>query len=179
MKDKMLTPAIIGGIVIAGGSSIPILNFLNCFCCAWVVLGGLVASYMYIRESPLRVTLGDGALLGACAALAGSLFGTLLSIPFKMLMPGKTAMVRERLESVNMPEEVRSFVLKLVASGGLSVIGLVLQFITWLIIGLIFATLGGIIGVAIFEKRKNGGVLPPPPPPLIPPVPPVVPPPGM
>jgi hypothetical protein len=175
----MLTPAVVGGIVIAGGSSIPFLNFLNCFCCAWVVLGGMVASYMYIRESPQRVTLGDGAILGAYAALAGSLFGTLLSIPFKLMMPGKASMIRDRLESVNMPEEVRSFVLKMIASGGLSVIGLIFQFFAWLIIGLIFATLGGIIGAAAFEKRKNGGTLPPPPQPPFPPVPPVVPPPGL
>ncbi|HEY3131978.1 MAG TPA: hypothetical protein VGL91_21155 [Acidobacteriota bacterium] len=181
MKDKMMTPALIGGIILAGGSTIPVVNFLNCLCCAWLVMGGAAASYLYIKDSPVKVTTGDGAILGALAGVAGSVLNTLLSIPVKMLLPANTERLREMLDRPEIPEGLRSILASAVGRGTFSIVALFFGFVFMLILSLIFATLGGIIGVAIFEKRKNGAVVVPPPPmppspPMPPPTPPAAPP---
>ncbi|HEV8130974.1 MAG TPA: hypothetical protein VGQ81_06965 [Acidobacteriota bacterium] len=176
MKDKMMTPAIIGGIVLAGGSVLPIIKALNCLCCAWLVAGGATAAYLYIRESPQKVTTGDGAILGALAGVTGSLFHTVLAIPFRMILPARNLeSVRAALDRPEIPEGVRDLITSMMGSRGFSIIGMFVGFFAMLVFALIFSTLGGIIGVAIFEKRKNGQVIPPPPPP----VPPIGPPPAL
>ncbi len=176
MKDKMMTPAVIGGIILAGGSTIPILNFLNCLCCAWLVIGGAAASYLYIKDSPVKVTTGNGAALGALAGVVGSVLHALLSIPVKMLLPATNVeRLREVLDKPEIPEGVRDILLSALGRGAFSIVAVFIGFFFMLIFSLIFATLGGIIGVAIFEKRKNGGMVVPPPP-VPPPTPPAVPP---
>lgn len=177
MKDKMMTPALIGGLVLACGSAIPILGCFNCLCCSWLVLGGGVAAYLYIKESPEKVTMGDGAVLGAATGVAGAVIETLLSIPIKLLMRGAGIFGAERmralLENLGIPEETRSLI-ESKMSAGMSVINFISHFLIMLVLCLIFATLGGIVGVAIFEKRKNGDVIfPPSPPPIPPPTPPL------
>lgn len=171
MKDKMMTPIIIGGIILAGGSTIPILNLLNCLCCAWLVIGGAAASYLYIKDSPVKVTTGDGAKLGALAGVVGSVLHSLLSIPVKMLIPAtNVARLREVLDKPGIPDWLREVLLSALGRGAFSIVAVFIGFFFMLIFSLIFATLGGIIGVGIFEKRKNGGmVVPPPAPPPTPP----------
>ncbi|MBI4457022.1 MAG: hypothetical protein HY644_14155 [Acidobacteria bacterium] len=169
MKNSMLIPALIGGLILASGSAIPVLKLLNCFCCAWLVLGGTAAAYLYVKDASQKISLGEGALLGALTGMIGSVLHALLSVPFRMFMTaGIIEQVQEALDRPEIPEEARDFVLSILGSGGFSIIGLMLGFLFMLVFALIFATAGGIIGVAIFEKRKNGDVIVPPPP-MIPP----------
>lgn len=77
-NQKILMAGTIGGIVTAALNSIPILNFINCFCCIGIMLGGAVSLYYYDRSflmneyiSPaLAVTLGiTSGLIAAFASL--------------------------------------------------------------------------------------------------------------
>ena len=64
MNDKM-KPALIGGVALGLLSAIPFINILNACCCAWAVVGGALATYLYIKNSVTPVRPGDGAVPGA------------------------------------------------------------------------------------------------------------------
>jgi uncharacterized membrane protein YeaQ/YmgE (transglycosylase-associated protein family) len=168
-KPSKLLPAIIGGLIVGfctiGSSFIP---FANLCCCIWSIIGGAVAAYILIKRSPtLRVSNGEGALTGLLAGVVGSLIFLVVSVPLILKSWGTlTAEMIARGEAMNDPasqESIKRMVEFMQNNAVLSAI------LIWLICALLFmgfATLGGIIGVALFEKRK-GEPYPPqwPPPP--------------
>ena len=149
MNNK-LKPAILGGLVVgilsAIGSLIP---FVGSFCCCLFSLaGGALAAFLYIKSSPTPVPIGDGAIVGGMAGVVGGIIYFIIALPIALLW-GAAAMAESFNRSgVQMP--LTGPVLMVVAS-----------FIGAIILALL-STLGGVIGVAIFEKRKNGAAPPPP-----------------
>ena len=108
-----------------------------------------MAAYLYISSSPTPVSTGDGAMVGGLAGVVGGIIYLILGLPIAILF-GMAAMQ----DSLN-----RSGV-QLPFSGTLLMI---VAGIVGAIILALLATLGGVIGVAIFEKRKGDGLAPPPP----------------
>src|SRR5437588_622051 len=51
MNDKM-KPALIGGVILGILSAIPFVNIPNICCCAWAIVGGIIAANIYIKNSP-------------------------------------------------------------------------------------------------------------------------------
>jgi hypothetical protein len=159
MNNK-LKPAIIGGVVLGILSVIPFVNWANICCCLWAILGGALASYLYIKNSPVRATPGDGAILGALAGLVGAVISVIIGIPLSILMSGVMIGIVVRLmESINpsQSEMIRTQIMAGQTVARAIVNGLILA-----VLLVVFSTLGGLIGVPIFEKRKRD-VMPPPP----------------
>ena len=159
MNNK-LKPAIIGGVVLGLLSVIPFVNWANICCCLWAILGGALASYLYIKNSAVPATPGDGAILGAIAGLVGAVISVVIGIPVSILMSGVMMGIVVRLmESVNpsQAEMMRSQI-----EAGQSVAGAIVNGLILAVLLVIFSTLGGLIGIPIFEKRKRD-VMPPPP----------------
>ncbi len=159
MNNK-LKPAIIGGVVLGLLSVIPFVNWANLCCCLWALLGGALASYLYIKNSPVPATPGDGAILGAMAGLVGAVISVVIGIPVSILTSGLMIGILVRLmESVNpsQAEMMRSQI-----EAGQSVAGAIVNGLILAVLLVIFSTLGGLIGIPIFEKRKRN-VMPPPP----------------
>ena len=140
-----LKPALLGGLVAGILSVIP---FVSTCCCLWAILGGLLASFLYIKSSAAPVTPGGGAGIGAMAGAVGALIFFIIGLPINLFFG--TAQMEEAFRRSGM--EVPLSGIALVLLSALMVAVLIL----------IFATLGGILGVPIFEKRKGA---PPPPPP--------------
>lgn len=160
MNDK-LKPAMIGGVVIGLLSIIPIVNLGNVCCCLWAILGGLLATYLYVKNSPVPASAGDGAILGAIAGAVGAVIIVILGIPISIIAGGITRELLIRLmESVN-PSQAEMVRAQMVA--GESIAGAIVNGIILAVCVVIFSTLGGLIGVPIFEKRKRDTVMPPPP----------------
>lgn len=169
MNNK-LRPALIGGVVIGLLSGIPYVNLGNIICCMWIVGGGVLASYLYIKKSPQPVNIGEGALLGAMAGVIGTVVTLIVGIPLTILTgypeqrmlvdfmerfdPQQAEVYRQRIEEV-MSQPLTTQVFSSVFSIG--------TFIA-LAITVLFALIGGLLAVPLFEKRKNGGGTPPPPP---------------
>jgi hypothetical protein len=173
-KPKKLVPALVGGVILAALSSIPFVSLANAACCSWAIVGGGVAAYMLVKRSPLRrVTSGDGALTGLLAGLIGSLALLLINIPLLMhSRPQIIAAMKQAAEQQKDPQ-AQETINRMIAFAQDN--GMLAALVIWLVFTLIavgMATLGGIIGVAIFEKRKGDQ----PPPPAYPP--PDYPPPG-
>jgi len=161
MENKW-KPAIIGGILLGVLSSLPLLN---CGCCAWIIGGGFLAAYLYVKESPLVVTLGQGAILGLLAGVIGTVVMTLFTIPMMLLSPEGTAGIAEQIQQVmdqipGFPEESRKSMAELASQEDFLQIVLITSIFAQLVFNCLFAMLGGALGVAIFEKRKTGDASP-------------------
>jgi len=143
MNNK-LKPALLGGLIVGVLSAIPFINYC---CCIWSIGGGALAAFLYIKDSPTPVKTGDGAMVGGLAGVVGAVIYLVLGLPIAIFF-GMAAMEQRLYQSgVHLPF---SGVLLMVVSG---IVGAVIL--------ALLATLGGVIGVAIFEKRKDA--TPPPP----------------
>jgi len=164
-QNPMLKPALIGGVLLGILSAVPPVNLLNCACCAWVIGGGMLAANLYIKNSPAVVTLGTGCLLGMFTGAIGAVVSTLFSIPIQILMSkvlaGYAEEMRQRLGSLpSLPSAWRDFISSMPITGSLNILSVMLNGFFSLIVYSLMAMLGGMLGVAIFEKRKAE---PPPP----------------
>lgn len=145
MNNK-LKPALLGGLIVGVLSAIPFINYC---CCIWSIGGGALAAFLYIKSSPVPVKTGDGAMIGGLAGVVGGIIYLILGLPIAVFF-GMAAMEDQLTRTgVHLPF---SGVLLMIVAG-----------IVGAIILALLATLGGVIGVAIFEKRKGNGSVPPPP----------------
>jgi hypothetical protein len=179
MPSKNLQPALIGGLFIGVLSALPIIGALNLCCCAWVIGGGVVTAYLMQNASLVAITVGDGALGGLIAGIIGAVVRSVLYIPIFLIMgPLQGRIMQHVFENArDMPEGLRVFMQRSMFGGAGLAIAFVSRFMMWLVIGALFATIGGMIGAAIFGRGKPTVVAAPPPPPPPVPVPPPVPPP--
>jgi hypothetical protein len=187
-QEAMLKPALISGVLLGIASAFPILNFVNCFCCAWVIGAGILAAHLYVKNSTQAVTLGSGVAVGMLTGIIGAIVYTLFLIPIQMLMKasgsGMMEQVQKAMEQVgNIPPETRALVQSIFARGsGAGILLIILEGLFCIVIFGLVGMLGGALGVALFEKRKPGQAVNPPAsteppnPPYEPPAPPPPPP---
>jgi hypothetical protein len=83
-NQKIMAAGFVGGLVAAALNSIPFLNFINCFCCAGIMLGGAVALVYYDRSFTNReyLTPATAVTLGITAGL----FGAFISLGFDYII---------------------------------------------------------------------------------------------
>jgi hypothetical protein len=161
MNNK-LKPALIGGVAIGILSVIPFISAANLCCCLWAILGGMLATQLYVKSSPTPVKAGDGAVLGALAGLVGGVIAFVLGVPIAYLM-GPT--MRNLMVSLieNMDRQQAEMMRRQFEASGDAIAPLIFQVLITSVLLFLFAIIGGLLGVAIFEKRKGGA---PPPPPI-------------
>ena len=158
MNNK-LKPAIIGGVVLGVLSVIPFVNWVNVCCCLWAILGGLLAAHLYVKGSPTPTSTGDGAIVGALAGVVGGIIAIFIGIPISYLMSGvMSGLISGMLEGVN-PAQAELMRGQIEAQ---TIVAHIVNGIILAVLLIIFSTIGGLIGISIFEKRK-GNVSPPPP----------------
>jgi len=156
-KPSKLQPALLGGLVLGLGSVIPGISYGNLCCCGWGIVGGVVAAYLLIRRSPvLPVTKGDGATAGAFAGIVGALIYLVIGVPFTLLQWNSLITQMEQ-RADNLPDaQSRGIMTQIVAT--MQSHPVLITLAIWLIfaiVGISVAALGGLIGVAMFEKRKG------------------------
>ena len=146
----MLQPALIGGLVTGVLSALPFIGAFNACCCLWVVAGGVMAAYLLQDRDPNPIQLGDGAIVGLMAGVIGAFVYLILSIPITLMMaPMMRAFTDRMLDNSELPPEFR----EMLASGMGTAAGIILSFFAYLVAGLIFSTLGGVLGAVIFRKK--------------------------
>jgi len=165
MPASKLQPALLGGLFIGVLSALPIISAGNCFCCMWVIGGGVVAAYLLQQNQAAPISSADGAITGLLAGLIGAVVSLVINIPMSLIFGPMQAAWMERLSSSagDVPPELRSVIESMQQSGGFSILGLLLGFVFMLFAGVIFGALGGLLGALFF--KKDG---PPPPTPPIP-----------
>jgi hypothetical protein len=161
MNDK-LKPALIGGVIVGILSAIPLVNYC---CCIWALVGGLIAANIYIKASPNPVTPADGAIVGAIAGVIGVVLIVVIGIPLQLILgTAVMSMMSGAMQNAD-PAQAAQFNEALAASGGVTVFNAIKGALLSSVVAVIFSAVGGLLGVAIFEKRKGGPGVPPPPPP--------------
>jgi hypothetical protein len=159
MNDK-LKPAIIGGLILGILSALPAVN--TC-CCIWALVGGLIAANLYIKSSPNPVTPADGAIVGAIAGAVGVVLIFVIGIPLQLIFG--TAMMSMMQGIVQNADPSQAAQMRdMMAAQGLGIGRAIMNALMAGVIAVIFSAVGGLIGVALFEKRKGGPGMPPPPP---------------
>ena len=165
MQPSKIQPAVIGGVVLGLLSAIPFVNLGNCLCCLWVVGGGALAANFYIKKAPEPVSVGEGALVGLLAGLIGTVIVLFVGLPLALLTgPLMQNMIVKLYEQAS-PELARAMETELAKQAGLSMGEKFLQMLPFQLLSLVItvamATVGGVIGVSLFEKRKGQMGLPP------------------
>jgi hypothetical protein len=152
--NAMLRPALWGALVIGVLSGLPLVAAGNCCCCAWIVSGGMLAAYLLQNGTPAPITMGDGALVGLMAGLMGAFVNLVVSVPMNLVMgPVQQQLLQRLLQSQpDMPENVRQ-IFDNMGGSAVSVIGVAIGFVTMLILGAVFASLGGLLGAFFFKKK--------------------------
>jgi hypothetical protein len=162
-KPSIFLPSLYGGIVIATISNVPGLNFLNCFCCAGVIFGGLAAVFFYSKEltpemPPLKAS--DGVLLGALAGVVAAFLSLLLHLVIFSLF-GNIAeqilyqLIHAILEAAEAPPDVAQLLedkFQEALEQGLTPLVLFLSLIRDLFLFTLFGLLGGLLGYTFFKK---------------------------
>jgi hypothetical protein len=181
-EGHMLKPALIGGVLLGILSTLPYISYFNCICCAWVILGAVVAARLYVKDASVPVTLGSGVAIGLLTGAIGTVVSALFSIPLLLLASrggsGLMEQMKQALEQVpNVPPETRQAIESLFSQGNIASIFYIAGFFLLLLVNCLVAMIGGAIGVAIFERRPRGAAapgmtqyqppsdVPPPPPP--------------
>ena len=149
MNNK-LKPALLGGLVVGFLSAIhSLIPVVSLCCCIWSIAGGVLAAFLYIKSSSVPVKLGDGAIVGALAGVVGGIIYIVIYLPFALFWGMAT--MQEQLDRSGMQIPFSGSVLVIIGS----IVGAIAL--------IVLSTLGGVLGTAIFEKRKGDGLAPPPP----------------
>ena len=173
MTQSQLQAVAFGGLFIGVLTALPVVSMGNCVCCLWIVGGGMLTAWLLQRDRAEPLALGEGAVNGLLAGVAGSVVYVAVAIPIGIVTaPFQRRMMEFTMEFVtnsggDMPPEVREMLEGVGSEGMLA--GVAINFVLYLILGVIFATLGGMLGALIF--RPSSPPLPPGSPPPPPPVP--------
>jgi len=158
-QPSKMVPALIGGAVMGLISATPFLNFINCLCCAGIILGGFLAVFFYKDQltpqmPPLQAS--DGLALGALAGVFGFIIATLISaIIYVALGPVATEatinLMIQIFESagLDIPPEVYDEMRESAQESPINPFGLVISLVTSVVFGIV----GGLIGAAIFKPK--------------------------
>lgn len=172
---SMIKAALISGVAFGIAGAIPVINWLNCACCALIIGCGFLAAFLYskdCRAAAVPFRAGGGATVGLVAGLVygvvSGILGGLISAAFGM---GDWQEVIEQIQASGadidpaVVDQVTSF---MESSGGVMMFLIGLFFA--LLFGAIFGTIGGLIGGSVFkvDVQPAGGFdqAPPPPPPV-------------
>lgn len=157
-KPDKFMPSLYGGLLIATLWAVPGLNFINCFCCAGVMLGGFLSVILYERElTPEmdRLTLNDCIRIGITAGIISSVAAVLIQAMVEMAFGNVAIEVMMRIvskmhvefppEFADMIEEAKNAKPNLVAS--------FLAIFVYIVPNTLFSVLGALIGWNIFKPK--------------------------
>ncbi len=153
MSHALLQPVLFGGLFMGVLSALPIISLGNC-CCLWVMGGGVVTAYLIQHGRPDPIQLGEGALGGLLSGVFGAVVYAVVSLPIQLVTaPLQRGMMNGLLESAaDVPPEVREMIESLGSGGG--VVTILVGFVFILVLGMVFSTLGGLLGALIFRSTS-------------------------
>jgi len=181
---SMLLPALIAGGSFGFVSGLPISN---CACCLWAAGAGFLAAFLYsknCRSAGSVFDTGKGGVLGLLTGIVFGVVGAMVNSVFSLLTGGlDIASMREAIDAnpmISDPEAAEQ-ALQLFESVG-PMFFILAMALLWIILGVLFAALGGLIGGSAFKvtavppnsgggwsasppPMAPGGNEPPPPPP--------------
>jgi hypothetical protein len=158
------TPVIISSVVIVVISLFPFLNFINLMCCAGVVIGGAAGTAYYnnrLKSVGGQIQYKDAAAIGILSGIISALIvvigTTLMTIVVKQNPIPELYKILDT-QGFQIPPEAEKFLQKIseeYSKNGFSITLTLVSLGADLITYPIFSTIGGMLAVAIFGKKKN------------------------
>src|SRR5687767_8506836 len=161
MPPAKLQPALLGGVTIGVLSALPVINLANC-CCAWILFGGALSAYLMQQNHPEPIQIGDGAIVGLLAGVAGAFVWLIVSVPISTaLAPFQSDMAGRIIRDAGeMAPEMRAIFENMAGAPAIG-LSLILGFFVMLCVSTLFGMLGGLFGAMMFKKNQPP-VIPPP-----------------
>ena len=168
---------LIGGAFNGVLSALPIVGAANLCCCLWVMGGGAITVWLMHQSRTIAMRLADGAIGGALAGLAGAFFYTLIDTPISIATAPEANALADLVGGDIPPEVIQFYEM---VSNSVVLTGSI-NFLVWMLVGIVFSTVGGLLGVLFiqrdasppvppvasgrsFEGPSSGGPVVPPPP---------------
>ena len=104
---------------------------------------------------PEPITLQDGAVGGFLAGIVGAFVYTIVAVPVQLLMaPIQRRVTQNILDAAReIPPELRGVIESLTSGASASIIALMFMFFVMLVVGMIFSTIGGVLGAFLFRRH--------------------------
>jgi hypothetical protein len=154
-RPGILKPALISGLVFGFLGGAPFVGILNCACCSLILSAGFVAAFLHSRDCR-SLGLGFDAMAGLKVGLLAGLFYALgdtitSTITGLLFHEAATKWILEILEEIpEVPQKVLDQIGYGLERGVVATMGW--DLITNLGFGILFATIGGLIGGAAFKS---------------------------
>lgn len=152
-------PALIGGLIAGLLSVLPVVQAANMCCCLWAWVGGATTAKLYIDRSPQRVSWKEAARVASIAGLLGAVIRVFIGTPIELAtFPASLRAMEGLAKSLADPQKQR--MLEMVSKlQDLSTAQALLQFllpasVLGAMVLFAFTVLGGLLGVALYEKRS-------------------------
>ena len=141
---------LIGGTFTGVLSALPIVSVANC-CCVWLIGGGAITAYLLQQGQTEPISLADGSVGGCLAGVLGACVFAVVSVPIQMVtQPLQRQMAEVLRGTADVPPELVEMVEQLSGAGvGAALFG----FVVMLVLGMVFSTLGGLLGAVVFRTR--------------------------
>jgi hypothetical protein len=155
--DKFMS-SLYGGLLIATLWAVPGLNFINCFCCGGVILGGFLSVILYERNiTPEmdRLSLNDCIQLGITTGIISSIAAVLIQAMVEMAFGNVAIEVMMRIVEkmhVDFPSEF-SDLIEEAKNAKPNLIASFLAIFIYIIPNTLFSVLGALIGWNIFKPK--------------------------
>ena len=112
------------------------------------------------RQRPSGITFGDGAFVGVLSGLFGAIVGTAISIPVQIISArmfgSQPQQLEEIMQRMHVEGPMKDWMMRML-SGEISVTTVLFTFFSYLLMWSLFAMIGGILTVAIMNKRAQTG----------------------
>lgn len=150
MNNSKFMSALIGGASFGIASALPYVAMAN-ICCVFYIGGGVLAIFLYMKDQPpqAKAPYGEGATVGVLAGLIGGVAAVVTAVIAQALGydPTGDAMAMLAQLGVSLPFEIPQ------PTAGM----MVMTYAMTIVSCAIAATIGGLVGVAIFHKKAAPG----------------------
>ena len=145
-------PALLGGLFIGVLSALPVIGIANC-CCLWVILGGMLTTYLQQQATPVPVETSSAAVSGLIAGAIGGLISSVAGMLMFRLVGGDSQQaIEQALTNIpNMPPETAEWVRSLTQGPAIALVSLIVTVPLYAV----FAMLGALLGLAFFRKKVS------------------------
>jgi len=163
MPPSKFTPIIISSLITIFLSLMPFVNFINLLCCGSALIGVFAGTSYYnnaLRRTGGFIQFKDGAAIGFLSGIISAIIIVMATTLLSMLVkqnpvPEMFNLLDER--GIKLPVEVEQFLQKIseeYRKNGFSITLTLMSLGTDIIFYPLFGTLGGLLSVSIFSRKK-------------------------
>lgn len=152
---RYFLPALVGGLIAGVLSLIPIVNFLNYLCCMWVIVGGVISSWLLLRRGGVSpdARLKQGATAGAFAGVVAALIELILIAVISLVFGAAFFLPFLAILGLGGGRAAPLIIFPIAITGVTFFIVIAIAGLILLMIHIFFATLGGGLYAAFSKGR--------------------------